>query len=213
MRRYWIGGLALTGAFLAMPLGAAEDPSAAIAACRTEQDDARRLACYDRQADRLAERASAAAAAPVAPAAAATQSAEAAVAGTVAAAATSATPAANAPAAQSAATASAAPKPVTPQDEFGYGGAMARADADQKKKEGAASGLEEIVATVTQVTTRQRGELVITLDNGQVWVQKAPESSFRVKIGDQVRIKAGALRSYMMSHVTTDRATRVTRVR
>jgi hypothetical protein len=194
-----------------MPLGAAEDLSAAIAACRTEQDDARRLACYDRQADRLAERASTAAAAPVAPAAAATQGAEAAVAGTVAAAATSATPAANAPAAQSAATAGAAPNPVTPQDEFGYGGAMAR--TDQKKNEGAAQALEEMVATVTQVSARQRGELVITLDNGQVWVQKTPESSFHVKIGDQVRIKTGALRSYMMSHVTSDRATRVTRVR
>jgi hypothetical protein len=211
MRRYWI----LAGVFLALPVAAAEDLSAAIAACRAEQDAAARLECYDRQADRLNERAASAAAAPVTPAAAATPGAEAAVAGaTVAAAATSASPAASAPAAQSAATGTAAAKAVTPEEQFGYGaGAMARADTDQKKEEAAKTALNEIVATVTQVSTRQRGEFVVTLDNGQVWAQKAPESNVRVKVGDQVRIKSGALNSYMLSLTRSDRTTRVTRVR
>jgi transcription antitermination factor NusG len=132
----------------------------------------------------------------------------------VAAAATSASPAASAPAAQSAATGTAAAKAVTPEEQFGYGaGAMARADTDQKKEEAAKTALNEIVATVTQVSTRQRGEFVVTLDNGQVWAQKAPESNVRVKVGDQVRIKSGALNSYMLSLTRSDRTTRVTRVR
>ena len=34
---------------------------------------------------------------------------------------------------------------------------------------------KRMTATVTAIDKRPRGELVVTLDNGQVWAQKSPE--------------------------------------
>ncbi len=213
MRPYWICGLALTGAFLAaMPSGAAEDLPAALAACRKEPDDAKRLACYDRYAAEMTPAATAANTADteVATAAAATAAAAAAMPKTsVDPPAASAAPVAAAPQATTAqASAGAAPAAVPPtaEEKFGYTEAMTR----EEKKE---PELQEILATVTQLGTRGYGELVVTLDNGQVWAQKAAQSNFHLKIGDEVRIKAGALGAFLMSKVSSDRTTRVTRVR
>jgi hypothetical protein len=100
---------------------------------------------------------------------------------------------------------------ATAEDKFGYSGGMSPEEKDQKKME--EQTLDELTASVTQIAARQRGELVITLDNGQVWAQKAADSTFHVKAGDTVKIKAGFLGSYFMSVGTSDRSTRVTRVR
>ncbi len=63
--------LALAFALAAAVAGAAEDVASAVRACRAEADDAARLACYDRAADRIRPSAKAPAPKPAEPAAAA----------------------------------------------------------------------------------------------------------------------------------------------
>jgi hypothetical protein len=106
---------------------ASDDLSQRIAACTREQDDARRLACFDR--------------------------------------------------------------------------AAAPADSTPKR----------ISATVTGIEKRARGELVVTLDNGQVWAQTEVGPYYPIKVGDAVSIVAGTLGSHKL--VVASRATAVTRVR
>jgi hypothetical protein len=157
---------------------------ASVRACASERDDARRLSCYDREIARLAQD-SGAVAAPSATAEVTT----------AAAAATTA--------------ASAAPKPTAaPDEKFGYRGDIARKELDEQAA--TTEGVDRLEATITEVSSRAHGELVVTLDNGQVWVQKAPDSKIRLKAGDQVTIKKASLGSYML--VAAGRSTRVTRV-
>jgi hypothetical protein len=135
---------------------AGDDLSQRIAACTREQDDARRLACFDR------------AAAP--PAAA---------------------------------------KQVDATQDFGvHGSELARNRDDDDPKD---STPTRISATVAGVEKRARGELVVTLDNGQVWAQKEVGPYFPIKVGDAVSIIAGTLGSHNL--VVASRATAVTRVR
>lgn len=65
-------------------------------------------------------------------------------------------------------------------------------------------------ATVKAIDKRPRGELVVTLDNGQVWAQKTAERYFPIEVGDTVEILAGALGSFRL--IAGNRATAVTRV-
>jgi hypothetical protein len=152
----------LASALLATPWAhsalAADDDDLAqrIAACTREQDDARRLACFDRAA---------------------------------------------------------APKAVPPQvettDTFGvHGSELARKREDSKPESEAAP--KRISATVTAIEKRSRGELVVTLDNGQVWAQKEVSGFFPLKVGDPVAILAGTLGSFRL--IAGNRATAVTRV-
>jgi hypothetical protein len=69
---------------------------------------------------------------------------------------------------------------------------------------------ERITATITEISKRPRGELVFTLDNGQVWVQKDPGPYFPAKPGDSVAIIAGTLGSFRL--VDGNRSTQVTRI-
>jgi hypothetical protein len=69
---------------------------------------------------------------------------------------------------------------------------------------------KRVSATVTAIDKRARGELVITLDNGQVWAQKEAGAYFPLKVGDPVAILAGTLGSFRL--VAGNRATAVTRV-
>lgn len=156
---------------------------ASVAACMSEREDARRLSCYDREIARLS------AASPVRQA-----------------------PAHGTPA--QAAPAQAAAKPVmTPADPeagFGFRGEVAREAVDQRRAE--TSTLAQLDSTITGIATRPHGELVLTLENAQVWAQKSPDSSFHLKAGDHVSIKRGSLGSFLMSG-PTGRTTRVARVR
>lgn len=157
----------LAVAAAALPCAAlADDTRAALRACRAESDDAKRLACYDREADRVGAEPVAAAPPPPAPA-------------------------------------------LTPEERFGRRGAMAREEKDQKKAE--ARELGELQAIATEIWTRGDGLMRITLDNGQVWSQNAPDPFFRLKTGDKVRIQPGALGSFLLSG-PAKRSTRVTRI-
>jgi hypothetical protein len=69
---------------------------------------------------------------------------------------------------------------------------------------------KRISATVAAIEKRARGELVITLDNGQVWAQKEAGAYFPLKVGDPVAILAGTLGSFRL--IAGNRATAVTRV-
>ena len=151
-------------------IAAAEEPSASLRACRSLQDDAKRLACYDREVDRLGAQTASAGAAPAAPAAPA----------------------------------------QTPEERFGRTGAMNREESDRMAQESRELG--ELRATISEIWTRADGLMVLTLDNGQIWKQIRPDSQFRLKAGEKVRIQPAALGSYLLSG-ESKRSTRVSRVK
>lgn len=70
---------------------------------------------------------------------------------------------------------------------------------------------QAITAVVTKIAQRPRGELVMTLDNGQVWVQNQAAAYFPLKPGDKVEISLGLLDSYVL-WAPFRRSTKVTRV-
>jgi hypothetical protein len=72
-------------------------------------------------------------------------------------------------------------------------------------------GPKEITAMVSKIQHRADGELVVALDNGQVWRQIEPVAYFPLEVGDKVQISAGALASYFLA-APSKRATRVTRI-
>jgi hypothetical protein len=160
--------------------------------CATEVDAARRLDCYDRLAGRPAVAAGTAAPRPapaITPPPATAPSAPAP--GTAAA----------APPAPAAAPAPASSNPA----EFG----ISNGPLAVKRQ---SSSLKSISAVVAKVATQPRGELVITLDNGQVWQQLAAVDYFPLKTGDTVEISSGALGSYVLAS-PAKRYTKVTRIR
>lgn len=126
-----------------------------------------------------------------------------------AAAATTAVAAAATTAVAPAATTAVAPAVAAPPDDFGLTEAAKRARDPQRAKEEMS---ESITGTVAAVGRRPAGELVVTLDNGQVWTQVEVDQRARVAAGDTVTIKRGALSSYLL--VTASRyATRVRRAK
>lgn len=99
----------------------------------------------------------------------------------------------------------AAPPPAvasqaSPEEKFGARGDL---KPEQHKE------LSEITAKVTELGTRPYGELVLTLDNGQVWVERTPNSKIKVKVGDQVKIESGALGSFTL--IANGRSSKVAR--
>mgnify|MGYP000662589268 FL=1 len=69
---------------------------------------------------------------------------------------------------------------------------------------------EQVQGKVAGIVSRPHGERVVTLDNGQVWAQKSPDLSIRLKVGDEVTIKRGAFGSYLL--VASGRSTTVMRL-
>jgi uncharacterized protein (DUF2267 family) len=149
---------------------AAQDLPAALQACRAEQDEATRLACYDREIDRQVQPPANGAAAPII-----------------------------APAAVPAA-----------EKRFGHNDALAREEREKMPKE--ERDLEELRSAVANISRRPDGALVVTLENGQVWGQKTPDPDFRLRIGEQARIKRTAMGSYFL-YGKSSWSTRVTRLR
>ncbi len=96
----------------------------------------------------------------------------------------------------------------TPVDEFGMDDELKR----RLEKDNPKDRLEELTAIVSKVNRRPHGELVMTLDNQQVWAEKKPSSYFPLTPGDSVTIKSGVLGSFRLVG-PTGRTTRVSRIK
>jgi hypothetical protein len=193
MRQPWplMSALAAWLLFPTMTLAATDVSTDAARGCAAIVDDRARLACYDSLFGKPV--ASAPAAAP-ATASAATPS--------VAGPASSGTSAATAAAPTTAAA-------TDPEADFGLTEAAKRAREPEQSKEELP---DSITGTVAKVGQRPAGELVVTLDSGQVWTQVEVDVRARIAVGDTVTIKKAALGSFLL--VTASRyATRVRRVK
>ena len=62
----------------------------------------------------------------------------------------------------------------------------------------------EITAQVVDIRRRPYGELVILLDNQQIWEQKHVDRRFKLEIGDKVTVKKGAVGGYWLSGRTNN---------
>jgi len=56
-----------------------------------------------------------------------------------------------------------------------------------------------ITARVVSATRQASGRYLITLENGQVWLQTEDELGFRLRAGSSVSIERGLLGSYWMT--------------
>jgi len=70
----------------------------------------------------------------------------------------------------------------------------------------------EQVATVKKAKKSLHGELVVTLANGQVWRQLGTDH-FRVKADNEVIIMRGALNSFLMKKMGSNKTIRVKRIK
>lgn len=75
-----------------------------------------------------------------------------------------------------------------------------------------AEGEENIEAIVKNIKKAPYGELIITLDNNQVWRQSGTEG-MSLKKADLVEIRRGALNSFLLKKVGLNRSIRVKRVK
>lgn len=103
-----------------------------------------------------------------------------------------------------------APK-MTPEERFGRAGDIAKAES-KRVAEAQGPGIKELTAMVVSLSRRSYGELVMTLDNGQVWAQQSPDTRFSIGAGEKVTIKAGVLNAFM-AFSPNGRSTRVTRLK
>lgn len=170
--------------------------------CASVTGDAARLACYDDAFGRPAANSRTSAAVPIV---------EAATPGSLTTAAAAAAPAAAETTATQAKTAASAAAVPAGQAEADFG--LTEADKRALNPERAeAARPASITSTVASVTRRPTKELVVTLDNGQVWVQAESDTLVRLEAGDVVTIRKASLGSHML--VAPSRAAmRVRRIR
>jgi len=97
-----------------------------------------------------------------------------------------------------------------PNADFGLSGDLRRRKIEEERKTRPVA--EELTAVVTKVTERPHGELVLELDNGQVWTQPEKKFGTIIKAGEKVRITQGAMNSFFLS-TDAGTTTRIRRIR
>jgi len=142
--------------------------------CAAISDNTARLTCYDEAFGRPAT---------AAPAPVSAGAPTAATAATAASAATVAVPVAAATA-------------QTAEQQFGLSQQQARATAPKPVE---TKGPEKIQSAATEIKRKPLGELVISLENGQVWEQTEVDSTVHIKPGDPVTVSKAAFGSFMMT--------------
>lgn len=91
--------------------------------------------------------------------------------------------------------ATATPRAVDPIAEFGLSESQKRAQQQAGARDRAP---DSITGTVSRVDRQATGGLIMTLDNGQVWVQAEALTMARVQAGDLVTIRKAALGSHLL---------------
>lgn len=200
-------GLACVASIAASRAGEQSHPCASI------PGDAARLACYDEAFGR-----------PVPSGPGATDAGVAVVAGTAQGGTTGAVSSSprNVPASSTAATTTSVAAAMPPPEATASTGVRADTEADFGLTEADKRALDperaektqltSIKSTVASVARRPTKELVVTLGNGQVWVQSESVTQVALKVGDVVTIRKASLGSHML--VAPNRAAmRVRRIR
>jgi len=92
-------------------------------------------------------------------------------------------------------------KVITKEEEFGleHKNISANADAEQ-------------IATLAKVKKAPHGELIFTLNNGQIWRQLGTDH-FRAKAENEVVIMRGALNSFLLKKMGANKTIRVKRIK
>jgi hypothetical protein len=101
--------------------------------------------------------------------------------------------------------AASSPTPAQTDMEFGVHNGALEAKLVNPHRE------KHMLAVVSGISNRPQGELVVTLDNGQVWTQ-IEATRYPLKAGDHVEIDVGAMGSYVLWSPSNRRATKVTRI-
>jgi hypothetical protein len=70
----------------------------------------------------------------------------------------------------------------------------------------------EYIATVVAIRERARGQMVITLDNGESWSEQYASRGFLVEVGDSVTMKKGLLSSSYRLIAPGGRSYKMTRI-
>ena len=97
-----------------------------------------------------------------------------------------------------------------PEEQFGMNAKLARQQAQPKT--GGKPQRAELTATILKISKRPYGQLIVSLDNDQVWVEKIPSRSLRIDVGDTVTIRQGRLGGYRLFG-RGNQSTEVTRIR
>ncbi len=162
--------------FTSAPIEAAESLPSGVRACAAQADAPRRLACYDKEVARLISEEAPPDTKPCPDAGCRNDSHVG----------TSVRPDAD----------SHATKGSSAEDEFGLDGELLR---KRQKEGGGQAKLQQLTARVATISHRLRGEMVLRLDNEQIWEQSEDGPDLRIKVGDTVTIGRGALGSYWLS--------------
>jgi hypothetical protein len=180
-----IGGPAVLSFLLAVGLLGGSNVEAAIA-CTKIEDDGARLACYDLRLGRAPPP-------PRAPQAAGPQTPEAPAVASVAA----------------PASVQASSIPVRPEDNFGLTAEQRDARASSVEK---TERIDRIMAIVQSAKMTTSGRLLVTLDNGQQWVQVEPSRLQPFFEGDEITIRKAALGSFLASGPKSGTGVRIRRI-
>jgi hypothetical protein len=76
-----------------------------------------------------------------------------------------------------------------------------------------ADTVEGIQAGISKIGKSSRGQRILHLDNGQIWRQVGSSSQPHLKTSDRIIIERGALGSYILKPVGSNRSMRVKRLR
>lgn len=86
-----------------------------------------------------------------------------------------------------------------PEDNFG-----------KEHRQVAADSVDQLYATVSDISFSPRKELIITLDNGQIWRQNG-SGQFPLQTGERIYIKRGLLGAFYLGKDGSNRTLKVVR--
>jgi len=98
---------------------------------------------------------------------------------------------------------------LSPEKAFGMTPQLQQKESGGGQKSPA---LDKLTAHVTAVAHKSRGELIVTLDNGQVWEEAESSSHLDPRPGDEITLRKGMLGAFYMSSQQV-RGLRMKRVR
>jgi hypothetical protein len=83
----------------------------------------------------------------------------------------------------------------SPENAFGDAGNLAR---KHSRESGQADELKRLSSHAESVSRRATGELIVKLQNGQIWEQSEQGAELRIEAGDPVTIDKGLLGAYWL---------------